>query len=107
MRGLLTVFSLLFCVATAPADNEARATLKGHKDTLDAVAFSPDGKQLATGGADDNVMIWDAMSGELLATLKGHEDSVLGVAFSPDGKSLASASADNTVRVWNLANRKI
>ena len=59
-----------------------------------SVAFSPDGKRLASASEDQTVKVWDATSGQETLTLKGHTDWVLSVAFSPDGKRLASASED-------------
>jgi WD40 repeat protein len=65
------------------------------------VAFSPDGKRLASASMDRTVKVWDAAAGQEVLTLKGHTDQVQSVAFSPDGKRLASASMDRTVKVWD------
>ena len=78
-------------------------TLKGHTGEVGSVAFSPDGKRLATASGDGTVKVWDAATGQETLTLKGHTSVSTSVAFSPDGKRLASASRDETVKVWDAA----
>jgi WD40 repeat protein/serine/threonine protein kinase len=76
-------------------------SLTGHRKLVWGVAFSTDGKRLASGSWDQTVKVWDLTSSQEVCTCKGHLESVLGVAFSPDGKLLASTSADQTVKLWD------
>lgn len=80
-----------------------RMKVMGHEDGVRSVAFSPDGKLLASGGHDNLVKLWDVAAAREHATLEGHETVVTCVAFSPDGKTLASGSSDGEVKLWNVA----
>src|SRR5215469_4907953 len=82
-------------------------TLRGHSDIVRSVAFSPDGKRLATASRDQTAKVWDAESGKELLTLRGHSGFVNGVVFSPDGKRLATASGDMTAKVWDAESGKV
>ncbi|MFH0241796.1 AAA family ATPase [Streptomyces sp. HK10] len=75
--------------------------LRGHRDDIWGVAWSPDGSRLATASHDQTVIVWDWEAGSAALTLTGHTDFVEGVAWSPDGRSLATGSGDHTVRIWD------
>lgn len=65
------------------------------------VAFSPDGRTLASGGQEHDVRIWSMPDAQPIATLKGHAGEMNSIAFSPDGQTLATASQDQTVKLWD------
>lgn len=75
--------------------------LEGHSNYVNSVSWSPDGKYLASGSADNTVKIWDANNGECIRTLKGHLSSVMSVSWSPDGRYLASGSVDKSIVIWD------
>src|SRR5687767_11701557 len=111
-------------VAPVPSSVKPELVIQaGHTKPINAVAFSPDGRWLASGGKDDTIKIWDIATGHVLRTLYAHSSNVNALAVSPDGKFLASASgdmtdkrdlatfmrggiaggiADNTVRIWDV-----
>jgi WD40 repeat protein len=76
----------------------------GPVDGAQSLAFSPDGKHLASGGADGVLQVWEVETGREVLTLRGYGRPVRQVVFSPDGKRLASAGADDKVRVWDTAS---
>jgi WD40 repeat protein len=76
----------------------------GHSSKAEAMAFSPDGRLIATGGMDTAIKIWDAATGRVLHTLGGHAGGVKAVAFSPDGQRLASGGNDGRIKLWDVAS---
>jgi WD40 repeat protein/serine/threonine protein kinase len=86
--------------------------LKGHTDGVYSLAFSPDGRYLASGSGDRTVKVWDVRNGEVVRTLEGFDVGVVTVAFHPDGKRLATVARDpaergSEMRVWDWTAGKI
>jgi WD40 repeat protein/serine/threonine protein kinase len=89
---------LIFDAATG---GEPVQRLTGHTRSVLGLAFSPDGRRLASGSEDLAVKLWDVATGKEAITLHGHFDAIEDLAFSPDGHRLASAGADGSVRIWD------
>lgn len=73
----------------------------GHSDTVFQIAFSPDGRYIASGGDDQKVKLWEVASGKEIKTFDGHSSGIYSVAFSPDGRKLVSGSSDGA-KMWDI-----
>lgn len=111
-RRSLFVLSFLALLAWLPIGAQEKSPgpeivsqLKGHTDAVYAVAYSPDGRFIATASFDNTVKLWEAATGKEIKTYggtAGHTKQVISVAFNQDGSLLASGSTDNTLKVWDV-----
>jgi WD40 repeat protein len=92
---------------TEIATGKTYRLLEGHPGIVRALAFSPDGETLASGGGDRIARIWDARGGKLLKSLSGHTKPINAVAFSPDGSTLVTCARDETLRVWDATSGRL
>ncbi|MDB5311767.1 MAG: hypothetical protein JWO38_5969 [Gemmataceae bacterium] len=96
----------------ASAADKEQAALTGHTGDVYSVAFSPDGKTLASAGWDRRIKLWDVATGkdresfEVPNLPKFSTVAVYAVAYSPDGKMLAAGSQDRIVRLWDVSSKK-
>jgi WD40 repeat protein/energy-coupling factor transporter ATP-binding protein EcfA2 len=91
----------------AQTNPQLERILSGHSGRVGSVAFSPDGKTLASGNGNGTIILWDIETGQQLGQpLKEHPDSVLSLAFSPDGKTLASSSYEGGIKLWDVQSHR-
>jgi WD40 repeat protein len=82
-------------------EGRERAVLRGHDTIITSLAFTPDGKLLASGSLDRTVRLWETATGASRGVLGGQGGMVVNLAFSPDGRRLAAACSDGTARLWS------
>jgi len=99
-RGFPDNFLVLWDAETG----RSLAKLKGHENSINSIAYRPDGSRIASGSFDQTVRLWDGTTGTSIATLRDHRNWVNHVAFDPLGRYLVSASEDHTLRIWDAEN---
>jgi eukaryotic-like serine/threonine-protein kinase len=109
--GLVVVAGLsgetwLTIAQNAPSIGTTVLTYRGHSMFVSTVAWSPDGKRIASCSGDDTVQVWDATNGNTILTYHGHSSYVYDLAWSPDGKRIVSCDNDGTVQIWNATDGK-
>jgi WD40 repeat protein len=105
--GAAAARSAMMLALERARESGATAILTGHKGAVFSVAFSPNGRTLASGSADSEIRVWDVRGHtEVGVPLADHQGFVYSVAFSPDGSTLASGSGDGTIRLWDTQTRK-
>jgi len=103
-EGIVKSYALKLWSVT---DRKLIKTFRGHKNSLNSVAFHPTDGRVATGSFDERVLVWDPKRDEPVHTLGDHQGLVTSVAFSPDGKLLATGCEDSLVRVWDSSSGKL
>lgn len=99
--AMLVGLALCFGASHLPGESVTEIVLqRGHYGEVGAVAYSTDGRIVASAGPAEDIRLWDRATGELVLTLPGHPERVMGLMFSPDGRWLASAGTEGTVKLW-------
>ena len=91
----------------AITSGKLRREIDAHSNAVYSVAYSPDGKSLASAGADRSIKLWNLSNGEMIRRFDGHSDTVYGIAISPDGKLLLSGGGDHEARLWSTETGEV
>src|SRR5579871_5667635 len=106
LLGTLMLFGQGNVDKAVPETTESLVPPLTHQEAIHAVAYSPDGKTVATGSGDHTAQVWDASTGKRVGEPLRHQGQVQSVTYSPDGRTLVTGSADKTARVWETSTGK-
>lgn len=103
----VALICLAFCIIGLSPNAGSAPLQLGHSNSVTALAFSPDGRLLASGGWDGMIKLWSMQGGELLHTLEQGDGWITALAFAPDGHSLAGATKAGTLRLWDMPSGRL
>lgn len=107
IQSILNLTNYPTISATNTNQIELIKELEGHNSSVLALAFSPDGKQLASGSNDNSVILWGIPDGDIQLTFNQHVGDIFTVAYSTDGRLIASGGDDNSIRLWQPTDGKL
>ena len=90
-----------------PETNTSKHILKGHKDYIGCLSYSPDSQIIASGSHDQTIRLWDVKTGKHIRTLTEHQSKIIFLSFSPDGNTLISGSSDMTINFWDIPSMEL
>src|SRR5262245_29921119 len=107
VASMVVGLTILYTAHCYTQESALQRTLRGHDNWVVSLAFSGDGKLLASASSDRKIKLWSFSTGRLQRTLEGHKEQVNSVAFSPNNKMVASGGEDTTIKLWEVSSGKV